>query len=144
MHAKLLQSCWTHCNRMVSSPPGPSVYGILQGRILEWVAMFSSRGSSQPRDQTFISYVSCIGRWVLYHKCHLSTLFSSAIIVIFSCCSLPQLECKLYEGYNFVDYIHFCISRAWHSACLPESMQLLDKYLLNKWTKVLTHGSCWI
>ena len=34
------------------SLPGSSVYGILQGRILEWIAMSSSRGSSQPRDQT--------------------------------------------------------------------------------------------
>ena len=39
------------------SPPGSSVHGILQARILEWVAMPSSRGSSQPRDRT---QVSCI------------------------------------------------------------------------------------
>ena len=38
-----------------SSPPGPSVHGILQARILEWVAMPSSRGSSQLRDQTWVS-----------------------------------------------------------------------------------------
>ena len=36
----------------------PSVHGILQARILEWVAMPSSRGSSQPMDQTHISYIS--------------------------------------------------------------------------------------
>ena len=41
--------------------------GILQARILEWVATPSSRGSSRSRDQTRISYVSCVGRWVLYH-----------------------------------------------------------------------------
>ena len=34
---------------------------------LEWVAMPSSRGSSWPRDRTHVSYVSCIGRWVLHH-----------------------------------------------------------------------------
>ena len=39
---------------------------IVQARILEWVAMPSSKGSSQPRDQTQVSYISCIGRWVLY------------------------------------------------------------------------------
>ena len=38
--------------------------GILQARILKWVAMPSSRGSSQPRDRTFILYLSCIGRGV--------------------------------------------------------------------------------
>ena len=49
---------------MDCGPPGSSVHGILQARILEWVALSSSKGSSQPRDQT---HVSCIGRWVLYH-----------------------------------------------------------------------------
>ena len=45
---------------MDCSLPGSSVHGILQARILEWVAMPSSRGSSQSRDRTCISYVSCI------------------------------------------------------------------------------------
>ena len=45
-------------------PPGSSVHGIPQARILEWVAVSSSRGSSQPRGQTCISY---IGRQILYH-----------------------------------------------------------------------------
>ena len=44
-----------------------SVHGILQARVLEWAAMTSSKVSSRPRDQTHISYVSCIGRQVLYH-----------------------------------------------------------------------------
>ena len=44
------------------SPPGSSVHGILQARILEWVAMPSSRGSSGPRDGTCVSCVSCSGR----------------------------------------------------------------------------------
>ena len=61
------QSCLTLCDSMDCSPPGSSVHGILQARILEWVAMPSSRGSSQPRDQSCVSYMSCIGRWVLYH-----------------------------------------------------------------------------
>ena len=49
------------------SSTGFSVHGILQARILEWVAMPSSRGSFQPKDQTLISHVSCIGQWVLHH-----------------------------------------------------------------------------
>ena len=52
---------------MDCSPPGSSVHGILQVRILEWVAMPSPRESSQPRAWTLISYVSCIGRQILYH-----------------------------------------------------------------------------
>ena len=43
------------------------LHGILQARILEWVAMPSSRGSSWPRGQTQVSCTSCIGRWILYH-----------------------------------------------------------------------------
>ena len=49
------QSCPTLCDPMDCSPPGSSVQGILQARILEWVAMPSSRRSSQPRDQTQVS-----------------------------------------------------------------------------------------
>ena len=50
VHAKSLQWCLTLCNTMDYSPPGSSVHGILQARILEWVAMPSSRESSQIRD----------------------------------------------------------------------------------------------
>ena len=71
MSAKLLQSCLTLCDPMDCSPPGSSVHGILQARILEWVAMPSSRGSSQSRNWTSISCVSYIGRQVLYCECHL-------------------------------------------------------------------------
>ena len=54
------------CKAMDCSPPGSSVHGVLQARTAGWVTMPSSRGSSQPRDWAHISYVSCIGRWVLY------------------------------------------------------------------------------
>ena len=52
------------CDPMDHSPPGSSVHGISQARILEWVAISSSRGSSWPRDWT---QVSGIGRQILYH-----------------------------------------------------------------------------
>ena len=52
--AKSLQSCLTLCDPVDYSPPVSSFHGILQRRILEWVAMPSSRGSSQPRDWTHI------------------------------------------------------------------------------------------
>ena len=54
------QSCPTLCDPMGFSPPGSSAHGILQARILQWVAMSSSRGSSQLRDWTYISCASCI------------------------------------------------------------------------------------
>ena len=58
------KSCPTLCYHMNCSPLGSFVHGIFQARILGWVAIFSSRESSQPRDQT---HVSCIGRLILYH-----------------------------------------------------------------------------
>ena len=57
--AASLQPRLTLCDPMDCSPPGSSVHGILQARILEWVAMPSSRGSSQPRDQTQSSCSCC-------------------------------------------------------------------------------------
>ena len=61
--AKLLQSGLTLCERMDCGPPVSTVLGIFLARILEWVAISSSRGSSQPRDWTCIS---CISRRILY------------------------------------------------------------------------------
>ena len=60
-------SCLTLCDPMDCSLPDSSVHGILQATILEWVAMPSSRGSSQPRDGTHVSCNSFIGRRILYH-----------------------------------------------------------------------------
>ena len=65
VRAKSLQSCPTLCDPVDCSLPGSSVHGILQAKILEQPAIPSSRGSSQPRDQTFISYVFGICRQVL-------------------------------------------------------------------------------
>ena len=47
---EVAQSCPTLCNPMDCSPPGSSAHGILQARILEWLAISFSRGSSLPRD----------------------------------------------------------------------------------------------
>ena len=63
----IAQPCPTLCDPMDCSPPGSSVHGILQARRLEWAAISSSRGSSPPRDQTWVSSISCIDRLILYH-----------------------------------------------------------------------------
>ena len=60
------QSCPILCNLVDCSPPGSSVHGILQARILECVAIPFSRGSSQPGDQTCVSFISSTGRRILY------------------------------------------------------------------------------
>ena len=70
---QLSQSCPTLCDPADHNPPGSSVHGILQARILKWVAGPFFRKSFRPQDQTCVSYVSCVGRRVLYHECHLGS-----------------------------------------------------------------------
>ena len=62
--AKLCSTLWDPMDRNL---PASSVPGISQARLLEWVAVSSSRGSSLPRDWIQVSWVSCIGRQILYH-----------------------------------------------------------------------------
>ena len=61
--SEVSQSCPILCNPMDSSLPGSSVHGIFQARVLEWVTISFSRGSSQPRDRTHC-------RQALYHLSH--------------------------------------------------------------------------
>ena len=65
----VIQLCLSLCDPVDCSPVdcSSSVHGIAQVRILVWVAISSSRGSSLPRDRTHISCISCIGRRILYH-----------------------------------------------------------------------------
>ena len=67
------QSCPTLWDSMVYSPPGSSAHGIFQVRILEWVAISYSSRSTWLRDWTLVSWVSCIGRWIVYQLCHLGS-----------------------------------------------------------------------
>ena len=57
VHAKSLESCPNLCNPVDCAPQVPLSMGILQERILEWVVMPSSRGSSQPRYRSSVSYI---------------------------------------------------------------------------------------
>ena len=88
--------CPALCDPMDCSPPGSFVHGILQARILEWVAMPSSRGSSQPRDRTLqhcrqiypLSHQGSLnGFWsMLYnHNCHhYITYYGAGTLKVFS------------------------------------------------------------
>ena len=55
---KVAKSCLTLCDPMDCSLPSSSVHGILQARILEWVAIPFSKGSTPPRDQTWVSHIA--------------------------------------------------------------------------------------
>ena len=61
------QSCPALCSYVDYSLPDSFVHGIILAKILERVAISYSRGSSQPRDQTGDSCISCISRWIFYH-----------------------------------------------------------------------------
>ena len=63
--SEVSQSCQTLCNPVDCSPPGFSIHGILQARMLEWVASSFSRGSSRPRDRTQVSRIAgrCFYLW---------------------------------------------------------------------------------
>ena len=86
------QLCPTLCNPMDCSPPGSSVHGIFQARILEWVAMPLSRGSSLPRDWT---QVSCIAdRFFTIWAAQKARLFSYFLLYSNSLPSLPSSCCS--------------------------------------------------
>ena len=71
--------CLTLCNPMDCSPPGSSVHWVSQARILEWVAISFSRGSSQSKSWT---HVSSTGRQVLYHWAIREAHYNKASIAI--------------------------------------------------------------
>ena len=112
--AHLLQLCLTLCDLRGYSPPGSSVHGILQTRILEWVAMPSSRGSSGPKDLTCIS---CVGRWILYHWatweahgpscCYCSAAKSCLTLCNPMNCSTPGFPVLHYLPEVFQTHVHW-------------------------------------
>ena len=110
--AQALSRVWLFVTPMDCSPPRSSVHGILQARILEWVAMFSSRGSSGPRDQTGISCIAgrlftteppgkAVLRWILFSHYFLSHTrlcfpgpYSSLWLGLL--CALPGIAIQLF------------------------------------------------
>ena len=83
---KVTQLCPTLCDPMDCSLPGSSVHGILQARILEWLAIPFSRGSSWPRDRTQVSHI--VGRfftvWTTREALLLVLLFLFTLFLSFS------------------------------------------------------------
>ena len=84
------QLCPTLCNPMDYSPPGSSTPGIFQTRILEWVAISFSRGSSWPRDQTLVSHIA--GR--------LLTIWTTKGIPLVKCKTWSQVSCTSLMGFS--------------------------------------------
>ena len=95
------QSCPALCDPMACSPPCSSVHGIFRARVLEWVAIPFSRGSSQPRDQT---HVSCIADGILSHLSH--TAQTQVLSKYFIQLTQGLHDCALDQ----IFYKHTCLS----------------------------------
>ena len=82
----------TLCEPQNYSLPDSLVHGIFQARILEWVALSSSRAFSGPKDFTRVSFVSCIGRWILHHLHHLARPYIRQLLAI---------KCSIRTGFQY-------------------------------------------
>ena len=112
------RSCLTLSDPMNCSPPVSSVHGTFQAKILEQVAIIFSRGSSWPRDQTHISWVSCTAKRILHHWGNINILSSEHIFKM----STPSIHHNL----NF-DHIvlHRLIPNDGH-VCFSISIRIWD------------------
>ena len=97
------QSCLTLWNPMDCSPPGSSVHGISQARTLEWVTVFFSRGSLQPRDGTPFS---CIGRWVLYDWATREAPHTYIYTYMYVCIYNEWVYTRFFNCHEMCLYIH--------------------------------------
>ena len=109
------QSCPTLCDPMDCSLPGFSVYGIFQARVLEWVAIFSSRGSSWARDWTYISSISCTDMLFLYHWATWEALFEDVVAIYYL---FETFQCNFkHFGHTYTNR-HLCTLTKLYWACL--------------------------
>ena len=124
------QSCLILCDIMDCSPPGSSVHGIFQARILEWVAISSSRGSSPPRNRTCLS---CINRQILYlgatWEIHDPVLWSKNVSIVVLCTIFRGLIILFWDTLN----IHYFLA----GACRTKEFKILPLF---RWFFSLTEN----
>ena len=130
------QSCPTLWEPMDCSPPGSSVHGISQARILVWVAMPFSRISSWPRDRTRNFYISCIGWRILYNYATWEACIKSLTSSKFLCPFVNSLFSSLL-GYtsSFKEFWICIISSTWGS--IPSHFIPSKYYLIFKTQLIL-------
>ena len=149
--SSVTQSCLTLCEPLDNSPPGSSVHGIFQTRILKWVAISSFNGSSWPTDWTHICSVSCIGRQILYHcatwevqlNVEFKSIFSRSSFTfikrLFSSSSLSVLRVASSAYLRFIDISpgnldsSLCLIPACASSS-PAFCMMYSAYKLNKYS----------
>ena len=124
---------------MACGPPGSSVHGSFQARIQEWVAISSSRGSSWPRDQTHISCVPCIGRWILYRCATWEVRIYSLLLLLLSrfsrvwLCATPQMA-----AHQAPPSLGFSRQEHWSGLPFPSPMHESEKW---KWSRSVLSDS---
>ena len=89
------------------SPPGSPVHRIFHARILEWVAISYSSRSSQPRDQTHLSYIFCIGKWISTKK----DIPVTEKIKLFRTSHCPSVPLQNFTESLFVDFVFYIIKQ---------------------------------
>ena len=92
LHAQSFQSCLTLCNPMDCNPPASFHYGISHARMLEWAAMPTSRGLSQPGDQTHVYLHLLNHRWILYTVNHLESIY----VYLYICFKMGYIWATIY------------------------------------------------
>ena len=129
-HVKLLSHVWL-CNPMDCSPPGSSIHGIFQERLLEWVTISFFRGFSPPRDWTQVSCIAgrCFTVWATREARRLLALFNGP--------EFPGLELKEIVGYTASQGLRPTQLLCFHSAsqqpsCFPSLS--LNIYIYNVYT----------
>ena len=131
-HVQLFVTPWTGTS---------SVRGILETRILEWVAVFSSRGSSQPRGQTHAPCVPCVattGRQILYHKhYHIYDLY------LYACMLSHFSHVRLTDIYAYIPGLGSCLgegnSNPLQYSCLESSMDGGARWATVHWVTKCRH-----
>ena len=134
MWSEVAQSCPTLCYPVECSPPGSSVYGIFHARILEWVAVSFSRGSSQPRDRTQVSCITgrCFNLWAtreaLGHMVVLFLVFKESSI-LFSIVTVSICSYHISHG-----KAHFSPSTLWELLWLLFGHYVMTSSFDTLWT----------
>ena len=106
-HASSVTSVISNSDPKDCSLPVSSVHGIIQESILEWIAISSSRGSSQPRVCTHISYESCIGRRIYFPLRHLGSPPLALNVVTKICDYFSFIKIDSCVLYDFANKLYF-------------------------------------
>ena len=139
------QSCPTLHDPMDCSLPGSSIHGILQARIVEWVAISFSRGSSQPRDQTRVSriagrcFTTCATRVVCNHEPQLKPvvcwLYSCITMWALLCC-VSSVSSTTYKFHKDWAQIMFSLSSIQHRRYLTHwKLSVISFEQIHRWKK---------